>query len=352
MTITPKKIRLEASSFCQLRCPSCPTTSKAIHPTIGSGFLKLSTFQKLLDENPWISEVELANYGEIFLNPELLAIIKDAYRRNVLLKATTGVNLNDVKEDVIEGLVKYKFRSMACSIDGASQNTYKIYRVRGHFEHVIENIRKINSYKQQYKSQYPMLTWQFVVFGHNEHEIPTARKRASELNMDFRLKLNWDAGFSPVRDKEFVRKQVGAASREEYKLRKGVAYAGRICHQLWEEPQINWNGKLLGCSRNFWGDFGGNVFTDGLMTSMNNEKIKYARDMLLGKKIPRADIPCTTCDIYLTRAKGKKWVKRGWSRLLYRAGRTFYHFFRVPHMQRSLRTIRMAVSEYLACIIV
>lgn len=91
--IKPKKICLEASSFCQLRCPSCPTASKAIHPAVGSGFLKLRDFQRLLDESPWLNEIELSNYGEIFLNPDLLGIIEYAYKRNVALRADNGVNL-------------------------------------------------------------------------------------------------------------------------------------------------------------------------------------------------------------------------------------------------------------------
>ncbi|HKK16325.1 MAG TPA: hypothetical protein VJ981_06430 [Gammaproteobacteria bacterium] len=33
------QIRLEASFACQLRCPSCPTTSKATLPAIGRGNL-------------------------------------------------------------------------------------------------------------------------------------------------------------------------------------------------------------------------------------------------------------------------------------------------------------------------
>jgi hypothetical protein len=49
-----------------LRCPSCPTTIKAIHPAVGSGFLKLRDFKKLVDENPWLKEIELSNCGEIF----------------------------------------------------------------------------------------------------------------------------------------------------------------------------------------------------------------------------------------------------------------------------------------------
>lgn len=334
-TIKPRRIRLEASSVCQLKCPSCPNATGAIQPVLGSGFLKLSDFRKLLDENPWVSEIELTNYGEMFLNPELLGIIKYAYERGVILRADNGANLNNVREEVLEGLVKYRFRSIVCSIDGASNETYAVYRVGGNFETVIENIRKINRFKEKYRSEYPRLTWQFVIFGHNEHEIPKAKAMARELNMEFRPKLSWDPNFSPVRDLEFVRREVGfdVASREEYEEKYGVHYARGTCHQLWHEPQINWDGRVLGCCRNYWGDFGANAFKDGLLKSVNSEKMKYARAMLLGKRVARGDIPCTICDVYLSMAAKGRWLtgrelSRGLPRWLYRAG---------GYVRRSLR---------------
>jgi MoaA/NifB/PqqE/SkfB family radical SAM enzyme len=295
-----------------LRCPSCPTTSKAIHPAVGTGFLKLDDFRKLLDDNPGINEIELSNFGEIFLNPHLLEIIRLAHERDVALQADNGVNFNHVKDNVLEGLVKYQFRSMTCSIDGASNATYGIYRVNGNFDTVIENVRKLNDYKTKYRSPYPHLAWQFVLFGHNEHEILVAKNLADELGMKFIPKLSWEPAFSPARDQALVRREVGAASREEYRQQHGVDYKQAICHQLWDSPQINWDGKVLGCCRNFWGDFGGNAFDDGLVNSINNAKIQYARRMLLGNESPRADIPCTTCDIYLTMQANRRWLHRGW----------------------------------------
>lgn len=79
---------------------------------------------------------------------------------------------------------------------------------------------------------------------------------ARELGMDFRLKLSWDPEFSPVRDEEFVKRELGfdAASRAEYKQTRGADYMQHLCLKLWSKPQINWDGKVLGCSRNFWGD--------------------------------------------------------------------------------------------------
>ena len=67
-----------------------------------------------------------------------------------------------------------------------------------------------------------------------------------------------------------------------------------LCHGLWDLPQVNWDGKMLGCCVNYWGDFGGNVFRDGLLATINGDKMRYARDMLLGHRSARDDIPCAT----------------------------------------------------------
>ena len=78
---------------------------------------------------------------------------------------------------------------MTVALDGASNETYKIYRVGGDFERVIAHIRTINAFKQRYKTDLPKMTWQFIAFGHNEHEIEKARNMAVELKMDFSRKI-------------------------------------------------------------------------------------------------------------------------------------------------------------------
>ncbi len=306
----PRQIRVEASSFCQLRCPSCPTASGHIHAAIGSGFLKFENFRKLLDASPTLERVELSNYGEVFLNPHLLQILEYAHQKGVAITIGNGANLNNVREEVLEGLVKYRVRAMKCSIDGASPESYRKYRVRGDFDTVIRNIERINSHKRRYQSDLPHLRWQFIVFGHNEHEIPIAREMAQKLGMEFYTKLNWDVKFSPINNAEFVRAQTGwrSVTRAEYEQEHEEKYGSSICHQLWDDPQINWDGKVIGCCRNFWGDFGGNAFVDGLMNSVNNKTMRYAREMLSGRKPPRAEIPCSTCEIYIAMRNSGKFI--------------------------------------------
>jgi hypothetical protein len=81
-----------------------------------------------------------------------------------------------------------------------------------------------------------------------------------------------------------------------------------MCLQLWNDPQINWDGKMLGCCRNFWGDFGGNAFTDGLIESVNSERMDCARKMLTGTSLPRDDIPCTACEMYHAMRKRSQFI--------------------------------------------
>lgn len=311
--VRPSFICFDASTVCQLECPACPRAAGDVTKRIGAGFLSFDNFKKIIDENHRVSKVELSNWGEIFLNPELKKIIQYAYKKHVNLRADNGVNLNNASDDILEALVRYKFNSLSCSIDGASQEVYSIYRIKGNFDQVIENIKRINCYKKKYRSNYPKLRWQFVAFGHNEHEITKARALAKELKMAFFLKLSWDDlytnPFSPVKNRELIKKEsgIGVADRQEYELKYGENYIGKTCHQLWLCPRINYDGKLLGCALNYWGDFG-NVFEKGLESCLKSERMDYARQMLLGLKEPRNDIPCSNCRLYKSRQKNSSWV--------------------------------------------
>jgi hypothetical protein len=87
--------------------------------------------------------------------------------------------------------------------------------------------------------------------------------------MEFRTKVTWDAKFSPIRDADFVRAQMAEASvaREEYEQEHREQFGSKICDQPWDDPQINWDGRVIDCCRKFWGDFGGNAFTNGCWTA-------------------------------------------------------------------------------------
>lgn len=294
-----KKVRLEACSMCQLKCPCCSTAKgKNKNGAVGWGYLKFSDFKTFIDRNPRIQEIELSNYGEIFLNPEIDMIIEYAFKKGTALTAYNGVNLNNVKSSTIIKLVKYKFKGLKVSIDGTTNAVYSKYRQNGNLDKVIQNIEEINYLKKLYKSEYPTMIWSFILFGHNEEQIPEAKKMAKTLGMKIIYKLNFDEKkYSPIINEEYVRKQTGLDVIYRKDLRKkGKRYFGP-CEGMWTAPQINWDGKLLGCCCNKWGDYG-NVFQDGFEKILNSKKYLLAKDILLGKKEIRDGMPCFKCSYY------------------------------------------------------
>lgn len=88
----------------------------------------------------------------------------------------------------------------------------------------------------------------------------------------------------------------------------GKDYMRNVCFALWKSPRVNWDGKIMGCCWNSWGEFGGNAFKDGYIPSINSEKINYARNMLLGRVKYVDDIPCTTCILYTQMRKTNDFI--------------------------------------------
>jgi len=336
--ILPTTLTIEANASCQLRCPTCPTTGSGYPPLVGSGYLRLDDLRNIIEGTPRIRTVSFDNRGELFLNKDLLGIMEYCAFKKVTMMADGGANLNHVGEGVLEGLVKYRFRSLACAIDGATPETYRLYRRGGDFDNVIDHIRQINRFKAQYDSPYPELSWQYVVFGHNEHELPLAKKMAKELNMSFRPKMSWDSEYSPVRDKKFVMAETGwpAVTREEFEQMTGANYVRDVCLALWESPRINWDGKVLGCCWNSWQDFGGNAFQDGFVNVVNSANMNLAREMLLGKRGPSEEVPCSRCEMYVRMRGGKRFL----TTVEVSHGTIWYRTARFVYRKSGLRLIK------------
>lgn len=298
--IRPKKLSIEPSTICQLRCADCSLRFERRSKHFGKGYLKFQDFKNLLDRTPRIKFVYFQSIGEMFLNPELQDMLSYCFSTGRKVSMAAGANLNYLGDGMAEALVKFHVRDLTCAIDGVTDKIYRIYRVGGHLEQVLANVREINRYKEIYQSKYPQLTWQFVVFGHNEHELPMARKLANDLGMRFQAKMAWNSNFSPIVNPQFVMAETGwkAVTREKIAEITGKHYGQGMCYELWTVPRVNWDGRVFGCCGQKREALGGNVFRDGYFAACNTERIKYARQMLLGQVEPRADIPCTTCPVY------------------------------------------------------
>ena len=312
----PSQIRLDLCTVCQLRCRSCymVTEPEKVKNGCGIGYLKFKDFKKFIDLNPHIREIEYSNSGEIFLNPDFAKIIEYAHSKGIIQHARNGVNLNYLSDEQAEALVKYNFDSITVSLDGASQETYEKYRVGGNFQAVINNIKKIVSYKKLYNSFYPVINWKYIVMGINEKDIVKAKELAPTLGIDsFYFKTAWNNDF-PIIDKDFVRRETGiqefnifSSPLEQLEEYNNCVNQWFYCDYLWSAPQINWDGQVLGCCCNFTENFGKNALNKSLIKTLNLQKIIYAKTMIQGIAPASKNIPCYNCFVYREMKNANKW---------------------------------------------
>ncbi len=294
----PKKLRVEACTLCQLRCIGC-AFQREKQKTLGGGYLRYENFKKLVDENPYLEEIELSSFGEIFLNPDLLVIMKYAFEKGITLTAFNGVNFNTISEEQIHALVDYSFGGITLSIDGATQGTYVQYRLGGDFDRVMRNVRKLIEYRDERRSKFPKLVWQYVIMKHNELEVGQAKQMAAELGIPISFKLDWDRSYQPVHV-EYLKRETGLIylNRNAYEKENKASYMDSMCKDLFLQPQVNWDGRLLGCTGYSQGDYGVNVFEVGLKKALCSKQYCRAKKCLLtihpSKKDYR-DTPCYSC---------------------------------------------------------
>lgn len=308
----PHGIRLEASTLCQLNCKSCYMRIND-NGTMGKGYLKFENFKKLVDTSPYIQQIELANSGEIFLNPDLKSIIEYAHTKNVSLCAYGGCNFNDVSDDILRCLVNNEFAGLTISIDGASQSTYSAYRRNGNIDQVFDNLKKLIAIKKEQNSKYPRIVWQYIIMESSESDIVKAKEIAKTLGIPIFFKITWDQSYVP-NNPNMIKKETGldCITLQDYTDQHEESYLSS-CWELFEYPAINWDGRLLGCCRVYQDDFGINVFDVGLEKALKSPQYKMAQKYLMNDiEIPQntKNIPCLHCpELHFIKNKDIKGAK-------------------------------------------
>jgi MoaA/NifB/PqqE/SkfB family radical SAM enzyme len=310
LIINPVKARLDISTACQLKCVLCPTDENNGRAFLGSGMMGHSEFTNFIEQNHQIKTVELASAGEALLNPDLPEILRCAHDRGVITSLGGGVNMNNASDEALDALVKYGTSRIRISVDGVTEETYRKYRVGGSLRKVLANIKKINELKVKYQSEFPELVLQFIVFGHNEHELEKVFVLGRMLNMKIFIKLNRCPEQFAVKDRQHIRNLCGFADRGEFLDTTGIQYCRDLCLGLWTAPQINWDGRLLGCGCNARMAFAEYALDRYFINEINNERMRYARKMLMGTAPPRNDSPCSLCTFYKQISEHNLWYTK------------------------------------------
>lgn len=161
---------------------------------------------------------------------------------------STNFSVKDYDDAYLETIVESRLSELKVSADGASQESYSKYRVKGEFERVVHNMKRLKEVKKACGSDLPHVTYKFLLNKFNQHEIEQAKELAEECGADFLLHENfwcptelrdeWIA--DPVRDK------YGELTPQGIEMRRGETIH-TFCRQMWDWVIINANGDVYPC---------------------------------------------------------------------------------------------------------
>jgi pyruvate-formate lyase-activating enzyme len=188
----PIKLTVEPTNTCNLRCPACFTGDGQVGRV--RGMLPLGLYRRLLDElGDYLFQIEFANWGEPLLNKSSFTMFREAKERGLSTMTSTHLSLPFDADRAAE-LVSSGLDILGVSLDGARQESYERYRVRGAFETVLHNCRLVQEAKRRLGSPTPRMVWEFHVFAHNAGEVEAARSMATELGMEIEVEKGWTVG--------------------------------------------------------------------------------------------------------------------------------------------------------------
>jgi len=241
---TPMSVSIEPTTSCNLRCPQCPSGLREFsRPT---GMLDLGFYETIIDQlSPNLSYLTLYFQGEPFLNKDFLPMVAYANKKDVYTATSSNAHYftpENAKKTVESGLSK-----VIISIDGITPETYKKYRIGGDLDKVLSGTQELIKQKKEAKSSTPHIVWQFIVFGHNEHELEEVKKMANEFGVDeLAIKTAQIYDFANGNDllPEDENYSRYVKDGDSFKIKNKLL---NHCWRMWQGCVITWDGLIAPC---------------------------------------------------------------------------------------------------------
>ena len=301
----PTAVVIDPVNRCNLHCPLCPTGRGALN--YPQSCMSFESFKTIIGRFPELKTIELYNWGEPFLNPEIFDMIRYTKEKKIFTQIHTNLSLK--KDDVFfESLAKNSPHNLIISIDGASQDTYCQYRVGGNFNLVIENIKKVRLIQKRLNAT-TFIIWKFLVNTFNEHEIAKAQEIAKELGIRIRfvpMSLGNDMVDIAAQEGIEKMKRKWLPAERQYVLPQYLGQTTRPvfkgpCKYLFKTMVINPDGGVFPCC--YITDKKHlicNILNEPLEAIWYNEKYTYSRSLFVKNDSAKIDVStiCADCENY------------------------------------------------------
>jgi len=280
----PAFLMVEPTNFCNLSCKGCPVGLNEIKKSKGS--MDYKKFAKLINEiGDYVFWINLWNWGEPFLNKDIGKIIKFAREKKVYVSTSTNGHF---LEEYVDDILSSDLNELIIAVDGLSQETLEKYRKGADFEKIVKGIKALSKEKKKRKLKNPVITLQFIVMKHNQHELTKIKEFAKNVGIDKAVIKTFGSHLDFGKLKEF---EPDNKDFSRYSNKK----KSKLCRFAWFDMVINYDGNIVPCCYDpFEKHVFGNVFQENSALNVwnNNNFVDFRKRL---KNRENIDI-CVNCE--------------------------------------------------------
>lgn len=236
----PSFASYEPTNICNLSCEMCPSGKGMLKRQRGTADMDL--YRKFITENrETLIDIILHFQGEPLMYKQLGEMIAFARQNRIYTMFSTNGQLLAQNIDIIRNVRPDR---IIVSLDGLSDETYTKYRVGGKVQNVLNGLEKLS---QLPANERPFIELQFLVFSHNEHEIPDLQKLKKKYHIDkitfksAQIYENSQVDFLPE-NKNFSRYEVSESG--SFRLKNGIK---NQCKRLIFGTVVCFDGRVVPC---------------------------------------------------------------------------------------------------------
>jgi radical SAM protein with 4Fe4S-binding SPASM domain len=265
----PDIVQIESTNLCNAKCVFCPRDEMDRR----QGVMAMDLYRKIIDEcaELGITHVRVHNYGEPFLDKQLVAKVRYAKERGI---REVGMISNGslITEDNARGMIEGGLDAINISNDAAGKETFERTRVHLKYDTVVDNVRMLARLRRELGRRRPRLILSFVRQDNSADEEAFIRE------------------WSEIADKIHVTDLHNWAGTLHD--RSDVNYP---CYRLWLTFTVLWDGRVALCCADFDGrHILGDVREQTIAEVWNSTAYRDVRRLHLESGGPEI---CRSCDL-------------------------------------------------------
>jgi sulfatase maturation enzyme AslB (radical SAM superfamily) len=223
----PDIVQIESTNLCNAKCVFCPRDE--MHRR--QGVMDMDLFTKIVDEcaELGITHVRVHNYGEPFLDKQLVEKVRYAKQRGI---KEVGMISNGslITEELAQGMIDAGLDAINISVDASGKEVFEHTRLNLDYDTVIGNIRTLARLRNASGKTHPKLILSFV----RQHDSADERAFIDE--------------WRTVADKIHITDLHNWAGTLD--ARTDVHFP---CYRLWLTFTVLWDGRVSLCCADFDG---------------------------------------------------------------------------------------------------